>query len=89
MKCDKCNQEIKEDSKFCSYCGTKVEVKRKEPDYDLIMKNLSSIGQELRVLRAFIASNLKLTKEYKKFLDSDKCKKVLLDYKGEMSKAGF
>ena len=32
MKCDKCQEELIENSKFCNNCGSKIEVKEKERD---------------------------------------------------------
>ena len=32
MVCENCNKEIDEDSKFCLYCGNKVEVHKLEKE---------------------------------------------------------
>mgnify|MGYP003543440479 CR=1 FL=1 len=43
MICEKCNNIIDEDSKFCSKCGERILVKVEESDINFIKKNEDNI----------------------------------------------
>ena len=41
MICEKCNKNIDDDSKFCSFCGNKIEKKVEEVYIDKLKQNIS------------------------------------------------
>ena len=43
MICEKCNNKIDDDSKFCSKCGERILVKVEESDINFIKKNEDNI----------------------------------------------
>lgn len=55
MKCEKCDKEIEDNSKFCVHCGEKVkekndQTKKKETEDDRIPKGLSDVRNHLEFI---------------------------------------
>ena len=60
MKCPKCNNDIPDDSKFCQYCGNKLEIITYDSNKDLEDKLpiiLISVAILLLILGCIIANN--------------------------------
>lgn len=50
MKCKECDKNIEEDSKFCPFCGNKIEVDDKSPFLEVekeILDHLEFLGYEI------------------------------------------
>ena len=50
MKCPKCNEELKEGTKFCSNCGNEIEQEKEDKSWNGLMLGCSAIVAALILL---------------------------------------